>query len=137
MKKTNTRIISKAIVTILMVTFAFISTGCDAYKVRGATAWDWVWGVEPLESGAYRVWLRHDNIAGYCTADPELIEEVKELGGQPVVITYDHVDWDDEEANNGLLGNSGCGKLSTGTESSTPIFQLTSIKLDTNRAEGK
>jgi len=115
------------VVMLMLLALALVSCNPSG-RVERAVAWDWVWGLEYLESGSVRVWFRHDNIAGYCTGDPALVEQIVELGGQPVEFEFERVDWASEE-NPGFSGVSGCSSLSTGTDSSTPIFKITSIEL--------
>jgi hypothetical protein len=96
--------------------------------VTHAEAVDYVWGYEELRSGAVRVWLRYDNIAGYCTSDSSLASKAKELNGRLVTITFETVHRGDNEAGR-LWKETGCNRLRTGSESSTPIFRMTDIEL--------
>lgn len=114
------------ILIILLSLFTLVA--CDTWfastHVIDAVAVDGLWGYEKLRSGAIRIWLEDDQIAGYCTSDPELAEKVMGLEGYTVKIHYETVGALDKEAWNA----SGCSRLSLGTESSTPIFRLTSIE---------
>lgn len=113
---------------LLWVLLLVVLAGCvpadqtGSFVVR-AEAVDWVWGVEELGSGAARIWLRHDDIAGYCTADPTLAAIAKDTAGEMVKITFEQIRWRDDESGY----TSGCSRLSSG-ESSTPIFKLTAIE---------
>lgn len=112
---------------ILVIALVLLGlVGCRASNVVSATAVDWVWGVEELESGAVRVWLRYDDLAGYCTADQQLAAQAKEMTGELVKITFVSRHPGDDEYS--FWGASGCDKLYLGSESSTPIFKLTSIE---------
>lgn len=109
----------------------FVLMGCEAASIESssgfvvrAEAVDWIWGVEELGSGAARIWLRNDDIAGYCTADPTLAAQAKDMAGELVKITFEQVRWNSTE--NGY--STGCSRLSTGYEQSTPIFKLTGIE---------
>lgn len=114
------------IIALLLLSIALVNTSCFAGSdVVHAEAVDWVWGFEELRSGATRVWLRHDNIAGYCTSDPALASIAKEANGDKVLIAFKSMKYADDENWN----SSGCNRLSTGTESSTPIFKITDIRV--------
>ncbi len=110
---------------LLLIGLVAIFSNPVSSRVARAEAVDWVWGVEELESGAARIWLRYDDIAGYCTADPQLTNLAKDAAGERVKITFESVRWRSEEDKRA----TGCSRLMTGSESSTPIFKLTGIEI--------
>ncbi len=126
----------KILAVILVIGCISLVSCIPSARVKKATAWDWVWGLEEMESGAVRVWFRHDNIAGYCTGDPELVKQLQELGGMPVEFNFETKDWADEESPN-FFGTAGCSNLSTGSESSTPIFKITAVKHAPHMGDGR
>ena len=107
----------------VLIVILLAACSSPSTRVVRATATDWVWGVEELASGAARVWLRHDNLAGYCTTDIQLVAQVKEMEGKLVRIEFVSRKYADGES----WGATGCSRLATGAESSTPIFKLTGI----------
>jgi hypothetical protein len=80
-----------------------------------------------MRSGAVRAWLAHDDIAGYCTGDPELVKRIKEYNGERVRLTYRRQKWSDEESPN-FFGTEGCTSLLSGG-TSTAIFKIVDIEL--------
>jgi hypothetical protein len=115
------------LVTTILVVIGLLLSGCmvsASSQVVDAWAVDKIFSVEILRSGALRLWLEDDNIAGYCTSDPVLIERAKELVGYEVEIHYVTTLIGDNEAWNA----TGCAKLYTGAESSTPIFKITGVE---------
>ena len=107
----------KKLFLLLLLTLIVACSGSTSF-VEDATAADWIWGIEELSSGSVRVWLRHDNLAGYCSADPELAKEIKDYIGEFVLIHYESTRWT----------NEGCARLPTGVDTSTPIFKITDIE---------
>jgi len=113
-----------AIITILLLATIFGCRPIGGSDVIRAEAVDWVWGYEELRSGATRAWLRHDDIAGYCTSDEHLGSLIREYNGQMVVLEFKSSRWTGSESWN----TTGCNRLSTGSDSSTPIFLITGIR---------
>lgn len=118
---------------IVACSLIFIGIGlisCEvspASDVVHAEAVDWIWGYEELRSGSVRVWLRYDDVAGYCTGSKELVKLAKEHNGELVRIEFATSKWADKESPN-FFSTEGCSKLTTGTDSSTPIFKILSIE---------
>lgn len=112
---------------VLPILFVGLLSSCTSpgSDVVDAAAVDWLWGVENLRSGATRAWLRYDDIAGYCTSDPEIARELNDYIGEKVLLRFETKKWTDDESGY----NSGCNNLPTGAESSTPIFRITSVEL--------
>ncbi len=112
---------------VLFVLVSIVFSGClpRSVVVEKSLAQDWIWGTEILGSGASRVWFRYDNIAGYCTSDPDLAQKVIDLMGEEVEFSFKTKRPQDDESWN----RSGCARLSTGTDSSTPIFKLTCVEI--------
>ena len=98
-------------------------------RVKTATSWDYIHTVEHMETGAARVWLRHDDIGAYCTTDPELIRLANLYGGKQVVINFSRVNWGSDEYS-GVIGADGCSSTDV---TGVTVFKLTSIELDEGR----
>jgi hypothetical protein len=114
-------------ISVLLMCLVMVLTACSSHRVKRAWAFDYLWGYEEMDTGAYRVWLRHDSIAAYCTVDSDLIVQLKDLKGEFVEIEFTRVKWDDEERS-GFSGSQGCSGLSLTSESATTVFKLLSVK---------
>ena len=89
--------------------------------------------VEETANGHHHVWFTHDDVAGYCSAIPEIGEEAKSLLEEhdgEVVATFRSITVFDKEAS--WWDRSECGSISSG-EGTTEMFLLTSISAANSR----
>lgn len=119
------------LITLGVLSLGTMLTACDyaspSRDVIHAEAVDELWGYEEMRSGAVRAWLAHDDLAGYCTGDPELIKRIKEYNGERVRLTFRRQKWSDEESP-GFFSTTGCTSLYTGG-GTIIIFKIVDIEL--------
>jgi hypothetical protein len=121
--------------TLAALAFAMIIlAGCASvvqpYAVRKGTARDYIFSVEPLNSGAVRVWLRSDSLAAYCATNPALASkftDALENWNGEVLVTYHSLSPVEQKAREWTL--SGCGTFSGTNASAFEIFNVDDVKL--------
>ena len=64
---------------IVLVLVASVLLGCTTHRVKTAYLRDTLFSVEETENHYWRIWMTHDDIAGYCTRDIELGERALAL----------------------------------------------------------
>ena len=55
---------------------------CSPNRITGrnpATLRDQIFSVEPRQNGTVSIWMVHDNVGTYCTANRELIDEINTI----------------------------------------------------------
>lgn len=94
---------------VILVILAVLLTGCMGYRIQDATARDTLFSVEQSGNGAYRIWLTHDDVSGYCTYDKDMGEralDILENHNGEVVITFRSINETDPEWS--LWNSSDC-----------------------------
>ena len=123
-------VIGRRLLFGLVIALVLQAPSCGGTQVRNGTARDTLWGVEPVVNGNVRIFLTHDDVAGYCTSDPALAEEVQDILENhlgEVIITYSDITKEDKEA--AWYANSACGSIVTGSDGgSMKMFRLTAIR---------
>ena len=113
---------------IALILVASVLLGCTAHRVKTAYLRDTLFSVEETENGYWRIWMTHDDIAGYCTQDVELGQSaltlLQEHSGEVVVEFRDIKGLSDAEFS--WWDNSDCGSIYTG-DSSTKMFLFTDV----------
>lgn len=103
--------------------------GCGQTKVESGFLRDTLFSVEQTRNGNYRAWVTHDDVAGYCTMDRTIGEELmtilQEWNGE-VIIEFRSINASDPEYS--FWHNSDCGEIRTGADSSTAMFMLLSVE---------
>ena len=122
----------KKTVVILVLLVAVLLAGCDKDKprrVKGGQLRDTIFSVEVTYNGCTRVWMTHDDIAGYCTCDAELGARARDLmlehSGE-VLMTFKAIEKNDPEYTG--WDKSDCGSIKTGEDSYTPMFLMQDIR---------
>lgn len=87
-----------------------VAAGCDAKQVDEGYARDTLFSVEPTRGGSWSVFLTHDESVVYCTPDPELGRDIKNMlfehDGE-VVIWFKSVDFF-RDTEGELFGTNEC-----------------------------
>jgi hypothetical protein len=69
--------------TILLgVLLLLLLAACSPNRITGrnpATLRDQIFSVEPRQNGTVSIWMVHDNVGTYCTANGELIEQINTI----------------------------------------------------------
>jgi hypothetical protein len=70
----------------LIILFAALAiivlAACSPNRITGrnpATLRDQIFSVEPRQNGTVSIWMVHDNIGTYCTANGEIIAEINRI----------------------------------------------------------
>lgn len=99
----------------LLILVLVILCACTPYRVKQATLRDTLFSVEQTNNGAWRVYVTHDDVAGYCTTDDELGERAYDLlfehDGE-VLIEFRAINESDTEYS--FWGSSECGSVESG-----------------------
>ena len=69
-------------VAVLAVLVLVLIAACSPNKITGrnpATLRDQIFSVEPRQNGTVTIWMVHDNIGTYCTANGDLINEINTI----------------------------------------------------------
>lgn len=114
--------------TLLTLIALVVLLGCIAHRVKNAYLRDTLFSVEETENGYWRIWLTHDDIAGYCTGDADLGKKalllLREHSGEVIVEFRDiKVESDPEYS---WWDRSDCGTVYSGGNS-TQMFLFTAI----------
>jgi hypothetical protein len=59
-----------------------LAVACSPNRITGrnpATLRDQIFSVEPRQNGTVSIWMVHDNIGTYCTADSRIIDEINRI----------------------------------------------------------
>jgi hypothetical protein len=112
---------------LLFVAMSIILCGCEYYYVEDGVLRDTLFSVEETNNGYWRIWLTHDDIAGYCTDDVALgkraLSLLKEHDGEVLVEFKDIPPGDDMYD---WWNRSDCGTIYSGGGSSH-IFMLIDV----------
>lgn len=116
---------------LVLVIILIVLAACSgrAGVVRNGVLRDTIFSVEEIENGTWRIWVTHDDVAGYCTADEELGKEAMDLilehDGEVLIFFETPLPG---EAEYSFWHDSKCGDISTGYEESTAMFMVTGIQ---------
>ena len=70
------------IVLLLGATVLLLLAACSPNRITGrnpATLRDQIFSVEPRQNGTVSIWMVHDNVGTYCTANGDLIKEINTI----------------------------------------------------------
>lgn len=99
---------------VILLALALTLTSCLGYRVKEGTLRDTLFSVEQTRAGAYRIFVTHDDVAGYCTYDKETGEKAMDLlhnhNGE-VLITFRFINEGDSEWD--LWNGSDCKTTSS------------------------
>src|SRR3990167_2818530 len=127
-------LIIMALACVVLTTSAF---SCTPHRVAEGTLRDTLFSVERTENGAWRIFMTHDDVAGYCTASEDMGRKAAALlqthNGEVLVEFRDPKIADKEFS---WLDKSDCGTFITGTDSSMKMFILYSISAVSHREAG-
>lgn len=73
---------SSRTVVLLGVLVLLLIAACSPNRITGrnpATLRDQIFSVEPRQNGTVSIWMVHDNIGTYCTANSELIARINTI----------------------------------------------------------
>lgn len=122
----NKRKVLRLAMVLLVLGMALAA--CNPHRVTDGVLRDTIFSVEEIANGYYRIWMTHDDIAGYCAQTPELGQEamtlLQEHGGE-VVVTFRDITVADKEAS--WWDSSECGTVAGG-DSTTHMFVFTDIE---------
>ena len=115
----------KYLVVLFMLLFAI--TACTRHRVKSGVLRDTLFSVEETNNGYWRIWMTHDDIAGYCTNSEELGKQalslLQEHNGE-VVVEFAAISANDPEFDG--WDRSECGTIYA-NGGSTEMFVFTSI----------
>lgn len=112
----------------LLILSLLLLTACAGHRVTDGVIRDTLFSVEETKNGFIRIWMTHDDIAGYCTNDLELgkkaMDILKEHDGE-VLVYFRDIQAGDPELS--WWDKSDCGTIVTGSDSSTHMFMFYDI----------
>jgi hypothetical protein len=103
---------------------------CKGKIVVEAGLRDIQFSYEEQKNGLGQVWVRHDDVASYCTADEVLQEKARWLNDHYFGLTrvsYRTITTNDPEYDGFWDPNDGCGKIGSADSSHTEPFLMTDI----------
>lgn len=113
---------------LILVLVSLLMSGCYANAVRTGTLRDTLFSVEETNDGAWRVFMTHDDVAGYCTLDSELGQEAHNLllehDGE-VMVEFTSIKLTDESYD--LWSGNDCNSL-TGNSEYMAMYELINIQ---------
>ena len=73
----------RAVLLLSIIALIVVATAaCSPNKITGrnpATLRDQIFSVEPRQNGTVSIWMVHDNIGTYCTADGNIINKINTI----------------------------------------------------------
>jgi len=69
-------------VLLLAAIVLLVAAACSPNKITGrnpATLRDQIFSVEPRQNGTVSIWMVHDNIGTYCTANGDIINKINTI----------------------------------------------------------
>lgn len=113
--------------TVLVAAMLLLCTGCYAHYVTNGVLRDTLFSVEVTQNGNWRIWLTHDDVAGYCTNDAGLgrnaLSLLEEHDGE-VIVEFKDIKLGDEAYS--WWDSSDCGTVYSGG-GTAHMFMLLSI----------
>ena len=67
---------------LLGIIVLLLLAACSPNRITGrnpATLRDQIFSVEPRQNGTVSIWMVHDNVGTYCTANGDLIKEINTI----------------------------------------------------------
>jgi len=114
-------------ILVILLVLTLFTAACNAHRVRSGTLRDTIFSVEETNNGYYRVWMTHDDIAGYCTQNRETgqyaLHLLRNHNGE-VLLDFRSINEGDPE--HSWWNSSDCGSISSG-DSTTAMFYLVSV----------
>jgi len=127
MKKKEGRWAMRKKLLVCFLLLALTVSACLGYRVAEGTLRDTIFSVEQTRNGNWRVFMTHDDVAGYCTNNQELGEKAYDLlmehDGE-VILKFRSIKADDEAYS--WWSASDCGTVTTG-DSSMAMFLMEDI----------
>jgi len=83
----------KRFVLLVVILFSLVA-GCSSQQITGRNPGvlrDQIFSIEPRANGTVSVWMVHDNLGTYCTADQAVVTELNTIFYSPdptAFITY-------------------------------------------------
>lgn len=112
--------------TFILLLTSFLLMSCKGVQVEKGVLRDTIFSVEDMYNGSTRVWMTHDDIAGYCTLDPQIGQMAHELLAEhdgEVILEFQWVISGEERS---FWHRSDCGEVSSGG-GSTEMFRIIDI----------